>query len=67
MREAGFSEANGFSPEVVDAYVETANALAHIEVKRFLSIVRADLTSRKRRTWLLTAITVMIEFFGLPE
>lgn len=65
MREAGFSEANGFSPEVVDAYVETANALAHIEVKRFLSIVRGRFDEPQAAHLALTAITVMIEFFGL--
>lgn len=65
MREAGFSEANGFSPEVVDMYVDHANALAHIEVKRFLSIIRGRLDEPHAAELALTALREMLDFFGL--
>jgi DNA-binding transcriptional MerR regulator len=65
MRDAGFSEANGFSPEVVDMYVQAAQSLAHVEVKRFLSIIRGRMDEPHAAELALTAIRVMIEFFGL--
>jgi DNA-binding transcriptional MerR regulator len=65
MRGAGFSEANGFNAEVVDMYVDGANALAHVEVKRFLSIIRGRMDDRHAADLALTAIRVMLDFFGL--
>lgn len=65
MRDAGFSEANGFNPEVVDMYVDHANALAHIEITRFLSIIRGRLDEPRAVELALTAIREMLDFFGL--
>lgn len=65
MRDAGFSEANGFNPEVVDMYVEHANSLAYTEVTRFLSIIRGRLDEPRAAELALTAIREMVDFFGL--
>lgn len=65
MRAAGFSEANGFNPEVVDMYVQSANALAHVEVRRFLSIIQGRMDEPLAAELARTAIRVMIDFFGL--
>lgn len=65
MRAAGFSEANGFNPEVVDMYVQSANALAHIEVRRFLSIIQGRMDEPQAAELARTAIRVMIDFLGL--
>jgi hypothetical protein len=65
MRAAGFSEANGFNPEVVDMYVKSANALAHVEVRRFLSIIPGRMDEPLAAELARTAIRVMIDFFGL--
>jgi hypothetical protein len=37
MRRAGFTDEQGFGPEVVAMYVESANRLANDEVRRFLA------------------------------
>ncbi len=65
MRAAGFSEANGFNPEVVDMYVQSANALAHVEVRRFLSIVQGRMNEPHAAELARTAIRLMIDFLGL--
>lgn len=65
MRAAGFSEANGFNPEVVDMYVQSANTLAHVEVRRFLSIIQGRMDERQAAELARTAIRVMVEFLGL--
>lgn len=65
MRAAGFSEANGFNPEVVDMYVQSANTLAHLEVRRFLSIVQGRMDEPQAAELARTAIRLMIDFVGL--
>lgn len=65
MRAVGFSERNGFNPEVVDMYVQSANALAHVEVRRFLSIIQGRMDERQAAELARTAIRVMVEFLGL--
>ena len=65
MRAAGFSEANGFNPEVVDMYVQSANTLAHIEVRRFLSIIQGRMDEPHAAELARTAIRVMVDFVGL--
>ncbi|MBI1262730.1 MAG: MerR family transcriptional regulator [Rhizobiales bacterium] len=65
MRAAGFNEANGFPPDVIDMYVEYANDLARIEVQRFLAILGGSLDREPTAAMAQTAINVMLDFFGL--
>lgn len=65
MREAGFSEANGFTPEVVAIYVDAARDLARHEVETFLSIIAGRLGEDKAAQMAETALKLMLDVFGL--
>lgn len=65
MRAAGFSEANGFGPQVLRFYVECANELARREVTEFLDIVTGRLGDAEAAQLALEALTRMLPFFGL--
>jgi len=65
MRAAGFNEENGFKPEVVKMYVDAAAGLARAEIAEFLSIVEGRVDETRAADLALTAIKVMLDFFGL--
>lgn len=65
MREAGFTEAAGFSPAVLHHYVECANELARREVAAFLDIVTGRLDEASAATLAVEALNRMLPFFGL--
>jgi DNA-binding transcriptional MerR regulator len=65
MRAAGFSEENGFAPEVLRLYLECANALAAREVGAFLDIVTGRLDENQAATLAVEALNRMLPFFGL--
>lgn len=46
-------------------YVQSANTLAHVEVRRFLSIIQGRMDERQAAELARTAIRVMVEFLGL--
>lgn len=65
MRAAGFSEENGFAPEVLGFYLECANDLAAREVGAFLDIVTGRLDESAAATMAVEALNRMLPFFGL--
>lgn len=65
MREAGFSEENGFAPEVLAHYLECANDLAAREVGAFLDVVTGRLDEGQAATLAVEALNRMLPFFGL--
>lgn len=65
MRAAGFSEANGFSPEVTGIYVDAARDLARAEVGVFLSTIAGRLGEEQAAELAQAALQLMLDFFGL--
>lgn len=65
MREAGFSEENGFEPDVLAHYVDCANELASREVGLFLDIVTGRIDENRAATLAIEALNRMLPFFGL--
>lgn len=65
MREAGFSEENGFEPGVLAHYVECANELAAREVGAFFDIVTGRLDDSRAAALAVEALNRMLPFFGL--
>jgi hypothetical protein len=65
MRRAGFTDEQGFGPEVVAMYVESANRLAHDEVRRFLAGLAGRQDEETAAAMARTALSAMLAFFGL--
>ena len=65
MRAAGFTEARGFSPEVLRYYVEAAEKLANREVETFLGILGGRLDEAETARLALEALDRMLPFLGL--
>lgn len=65
MRTAGFSEENGFAPEVLRLYLACADDLAAREVGAFLDIVTGRLDESQAATMAVEALNRMLPFFGL--
>ena len=65
MRAAGFTEALGFTPEVCKLHVETAQALAHEELKIFLAHLSGQRHEDPAADMAQAALTHLLSFFGL--
>ena len=65
MRAAGFTEARGFTPDILRYYVEVAEDLARREVETFLRIVTGQLDEDEAARLALEALDRMLPFFGL--
>jgi DNA-binding transcriptional MerR regulator len=65
MRAAGYTEEDGFGPDIVSAHVESAEKLANAEVDIFLSHVPADYPTEKKATMAQAGAKVMLDLFTL--
>ena len=65
MRDAGFTEDNGFDPEDTFMYVAAAKSLAHAEVKRFLSTGGAPANDARTADMAFDGLQLMLEFFSI--
>ncbi|WP_439816828.1 MerR family transcriptional regulator [Zavarzinia sp. CC-PAN008] len=65
MRAVGFTEENGFAPEITRHYVEIADDLAEQEVSRFLGAVAGRVEPARAAEMAENAVTLMLRFFGM--
>ncbi len=65
MRAAGFTEELGFTPEVCKLHVQAAQALAHEELKIFLTHMTGQRHEDPAADMAQAALTHLLSFFGL--
>jgi DNA-binding transcriptional MerR regulator len=65
MRTVGFTEALGFTPEVLAFYVEPSEYVASKEAAIFLEHTEGKISSEQAAEMLQSALRVMLDFFGL--
>ena len=65
MRQAGFNEASGFPPEILDYYIEAAEYVAGMEAKLFLERVEGKMGEVEAAEMLEFALPAMLDFFGI--
>ncbi len=65
MRAVGFTEENGFPPEILDYYVDAANYVAANEARLFLDNVEGRLSEDDAAAMLEFALPAMLNFFGI--
>lgn len=65
MREAGFTEELGFTPEMLTYYLEAAELVAGQESSLFLERVQGKISEEKAAEMLQLALRSMLHFFGL--
>jgi DNA-binding transcriptional MerR regulator len=65
MRTAGFTEALGFTPDVLAFYVEPAEFVASREAAIFLEHTEGKISGEQAAEMLQSALRVMLDFFGL--
>lgn len=65
MRLAGFSEEQGFPPEILDYYIEAAEYVAGMEAKLFLERVEGKMGEDEAAAMLEFALPAMLDFFGI--
>ncbi|MCB2089606.1 MAG: MerR family transcriptional regulator [Sphingomonadaceae bacterium] len=65
MRAAGFTEENGFPPEILSYYVDAAELVAGREAGIFLEQVKGVLTEDEAASMLEVALPSMLAFFGI--
>ena len=61
----GFTEENGFPPEILDYYVDAANYVAANEARLFLDNVEGRLSEDDAAAMLEFALPAMLNFFGI--
>lgn len=65
MRGAGYTEANGFPPSIVEFYREPAETIARQESGRFLRAVEGRMNEQDAAALFQVGIRLMLDFFGL--
>jgi DNA-binding transcriptional MerR regulator len=65
MRAAGFTESAGFTPAVVQIYVESAERLAKLESKTFFDALSGRSSEVAATRMAAQALSTMLEFFGV--
>ena len=65
MRTAGFTEAMGFSPDVLAFYLEPSEFVASREAAIFLEHTEGKISAEQAAEMLQSALRVMLDFFGL--
>jgi len=65
MREVGFTEKLGFSPEILSFYVQPAQAIAEEEAQRFLAATEGRISEEQAADMLQEALKLMLDFWGL--
>ncbi len=65
MRAEGYTEANGFPPEIVDFYKEPAEMIAEQETRRFIEAVQGRMSDQQAAAMFHAGIRHMIDFFAL--
>lgn len=65
MRQAGFTEATGFPPEIVTFYLGPAERIAEREATLFLERTEGKISEDEAAKMLHIALRLMLDFFGL--
>lgn len=65
MRKVGFTEERGFPPEILDFYVDAAEAVAGNEARIFLTEVEGRMEEQDAAAMLEFALPAMLNFFGI--
>ncbi len=65
MREVGFTEKLGFSPDILSFYVQPAQAIAEEEARRFLAATEGRISEEQAADMLQEALRLMLDFWGL--
>ncbi|MCB2050558.1 MAG: MerR family transcriptional regulator [Novosphingobium sp.] len=65
MRERGFTEENGFPPDILSYYAVAAELVAGQEADRFLEQVQGVMDQQAAAEMLEFALPTMLEFFGI--
>ena len=65
MRAEGYTEENGFPPEVVDFYAGPADLIAREESQRFVDATEGRMSDPDAARLFHAGIRHMIDFFGL--
>lgn len=65
LRAAGFTEARGFTADICRLHVETAQQLAHSELKIFLDALSGKESEERVAAMAEAAFTPLLSFFGL--
>lgn len=65
MRQAGFTEELGFTPEMLTFYLQPAEMAADSEATLFLERVQGKISEEKAAEMLQVGLRVMLDFYGL--
>ena len=65
MRTVGFTEENGFPPEILDYYVHAAHYVAANEARLFLDKVEGRMSEEAAAAMLEFALPAMLNFYGI--
>ena len=65
MRERGFTEENGFPPDILSYYADAAELVAGQEADRFLGQIQGVMDEESAAEMLEFALPTMLEFFGI--
>ncbi len=65
MQQAGFNEANGFPPEIVNFYIDPAERVAEREATLVLERTEGRISEDEAARMLQIALRLMLDFFGL--
>ena len=65
MRQAGFTQDTGFTPEMLTFYLGPAEAVASREASLFLERTKGKISEEQAAAMLQLALRVMLDFFGL--
>jgi len=65
MRNAGFTEETGFTPDVLSFYVQPSEFVASREAAIFLERTEGKISDERAANMLQCALRVMLDFFGL--
>jgi len=65
MRQGGFTEALGFTPDILTFYLQPAEAIAEREATLFLQRTAGRIDADSAATMLQLGLRLMLDFFGL--